>query len=216
MNRKMKTVGAFLIGSLLFTSCGVINGRDSVLQKPSQAETAYTTAIQVDGHDLILGMSDGDSFFNPFLLDELDASSGIVCDHIEMQSCWVLDINDKWSVEVMGEQARISAYFAQNLQELLIAWNDRADEAVLWKKLTERFGENYTMDTIFYAGYQSAYRWDLSDGTSIFFLPMEETLSQEYRDMHFRWNDEDTFFVGPCLIMAPTNDITEIQIPGEE
>lgn len=218
MNRKKKTIGILLICTLFCTSACALNGGDGAtkLQKASQPETTYATAIKVDGHDMVLGMSEEDSFFDNKGLDRYTVSSGIVCDHVKMQNCWSLYTMEKRCVEVMGEQAMIHAFFDENLQELFVAWNDKADEADLLNGLIEQYGENYTMDTIFYAGYQSAYRWDLPDGSSIFFLPMDKTLSKEYRYQHSRWDEQDAFYVGPCLFMAPTVDVTEIQIPGEE
>ena len=213
-------LSVFAVCSLIFTACAKSDKEtdgEGVLQNPAVSENVYTTTITVDGCDLRLGMSEAETFLYNDKFIDYPVSSGIVCDHIKMRNCWELNYYEEvWSVDVLGEQAHINAFFMVGLQELFIAWNDLADEDALLDKLKSQYGEDYTMDTIFYAGYQSAYRWDLSDGSSLFFLPMDREISREFRKQKFKDDDDLVFYVGPCLFMVPTKDITEIQIQKGE
>lgn len=159
----------------------------------TEVKKEITTEVIVNDAKIRLGMSQENiksalpsNTFNVILSND----PGVICKDINM--VWWMDMEGN-EEKVFNEDAAVFFYVSGDmLLELEVIWENEFSE-IVFNKMKASYGEDYTATWIDYGGINKAYRWDMEDGTSIFYMVEESGCV---------W-----------LFMAYTKDITEVTPP---
>ncbi len=209
-------LGMVLACGVLLSACGLADrasGRGLSKGVWEDETVAFSTALMVNSTEINLGMSQ-EAFFKRLGQDsfrESDGFTGVVCDEVAMDLYYHMTY-EEGTFQVLDENAKVKVWFCgkdadARLAELVVEWQEVVDEEKLMEALVATYGDTYKKDTVFLAGYQEAYRWDMEDGTSVFLVPANEAVVEYVQ--HDLWK-EGIFWIGPVLIMAPTEDVTNV------